>query len=732
MASTGNTGDLTKNTEESSKFNPYLPASSPTDYTNASEGQKSPEFAATLFAQHDSPGVAALTAANRKESDAPGQHVDYVQPVIVDRSKGILFAGLADAGKDAITIGDALYKEHIKSEIQNQVDAIRGGAGVNAAVDLVNGLSAPDDLVKQGDKLKDLKNQLDAGVISESSYWAKMEAMSRQMRSRFPEYSPYVDKVIEDVTGAAPANALRRALLADATSGGDDEVKRLRKLEDQAAANGTLLQAAPDYYTRKAQGNPYTADELNAKIAGYTGNQLKQEQDLKSIDAEVKKGNQVYDNVRDVATKDIMGDVANVFLGTTSTFGQNWEQFKKLSNQIQSTGQPPSPQERQQLLGLITPLISNLKSNMALKLAQKQPGMDWSYSQLMRPDDIKGLNNTIDTIAENLQEGLVNQHWGLLGSANAMLKELQANDDLAVANADNWGRVISSANRMYGPSFVNDHLLQTPEALSNQNTLAFHISTLQMATDPKNNPLATSIDKAWQDQKITDPKYYRGQVDAVRISMFDPKQSPELKAGLAQGTFSEDFTRNFNATEQQKYYQDFTTPAFATEMFKLRDAGKVDAFNAWNDWVLKKFSDLNMGAAHEMQGVVENRPNMKLNFDPKTVQFTPTYIGRGAGAPYKNAFEHAVERVFYEPNAAKALDKVNLALRGLKPILEKEGVDPAQAVMGIFQAMGLNMNAPKAENPTFWDTVRESLKGFGAAPGSASTPTGFRLQGVSE
>lgn len=108
--------------------------------------------------------------------------------------------------KDNISATARDYKEsEDKSLLRGQQEFLDQSAAID---------SLPEGVVNKQQSLLKLKNAYENGVLSESAYYSRLDAASREMRSRYPGYVDQIDQSMSRLTGVNPANAVARDILS--------------------------------------------------------------------------------------------------------------------------------------------------------------------------------------------------------------------------------------------------------------------------------------------------------------------------------------------------------------------------------------------------------------------------------------------------------------------------------------------------------------------------------------
>ena len=174
-----------------------------------------------------------------------------------DTALGRAIGGVGSILKAGVTAADENIKNNIQEDVTQGKDVKLAEAGVPEAI-LPAGVSGPEDLYKGDPSLfpkeapsapaapkeveaykkvtNKLQAQRNAGVISETAYIASVEKLTREVRARYPGYREEVDRVIKQQFGFDPANALRRARLAEELKAQNTSAKRAEAEEKKRVA----------------------------------------------------------------------------------------------------------------------------------------------------------------------------------------------------------------------------------------------------------------------------------------------------------------------------------------------------------------------------------------------------------------------------------------------------------------------------------------------------------------
>jgi len=165
----------------------------------------------------------------------PELSTKYVSPDYkADTSSGQALKGLGDLGELGIKLTDAVITQKATDTLTKGINEIRDSFGVAQAADQGSGLAKavgqagadgvsltnpttnqPMALNRLGTRVSGLTEAYNQGELSNSAYYAKLEAFVRETKAQFPGYSDQIDSIVSTKVGTTPANALRSALQQD-------------------------------------------------------------------------------------------------------------------------------------------------------------------------------------------------------------------------------------------------------------------------------------------------------------------------------------------------------------------------------------------------------------------------------------------------------------------------------------------------------------------------------------
>ena len=256
-----------------------------------------------------------------------------------DKTASAWISGLGSMFDLSINAADTALKEGIKTDWYNRYDKVNAQNGVDAYVDETGGGQiapplnidpnkyhqtgtspqntpvpispsdsdvptsgsltaaglAPPNLNRHEYTLSRLNAAHKAGRLSDTLYYAQLEANIREIRAQNPGYREYIDQLVQKTTGITPANALRKAVENDlnkaqqlAQKGVDDEKKLFESKSEWVPA--PVYQAVKSGKLTYGQGIMIAqANESRAKATTVQANQLSAQKAAREFNIETAK-----------------------------------------------------------------------------------------------------------------------------------------------------------------------------------------------------------------------------------------------------------------------------------------------------------------------------------------------------------------------------------------------------------------------------------------------------------
>jgi uncharacterized protein YcbK (DUF882 family) len=636
-----------------------------------------------------------------------------------------LFAGVTDAGNAAVSAVDGGIKEKIKTDVYAQMDPIRNAQGVQTATDaqpdplnittLKTGAAAPEagaDRPPNVDELQGRLGKLTAafkeGKISDTNYYAQLEAETRKIRSRFPGYREDVDAMVQSVTGVTPANALRRSVLSDLEAA---------KSADQKAADDQTkwFRSNLPYMTPQQRGDFASGKALNIpEVTATIGDRQAQDASVSSAKSQLD-----LSAAQGKATKEQAADVADQ--GFEQMFGRMFVDgnVAKMINDLtekQKQGINISPEDQNKIKGGFLELKNQTSQTLDKFLATVMPGSKKSVGEIMGYDEAQKFRETKLKRFDQLQTQVSNGEFGMV-SLNARM--VQASTDSNVRNITEKYPVLKNINdlgQMKGMSeVVKVWATQGDSPMMSQSTKAVaDIFRTDRAVNGTNFM-----------QHLKDAQNAKGRIPGATKKIFNdtvedltnPGITPEVLKNTVKSVFSQDnkyLLEGFEIPERPGVFMQLTKPEVSKRILDTmgKDSPEWKNYSSWaKSSMLRTFKSLGDDIDD-----VSHRDFIGVKFDEKANRFIVSPTAEGVKYASKQGGRGNVMD-WLENNlgvaATEKVDKMNGLIARIEPIMKTEGYDVGQEMGGLLRGASINPDGSKEKSiwQTFrgaWNKARES------------------------
>lgn len=654
------------------------------------------------------------------------------------RTAESIFAGL----KAGVVGADNALQQSSRNELESGYEKLIGAQGVDLAAG--NAVINPENTVynPSGGGIPDKEQQFlaegmdrltaarDQGKLSNTHYYAQLEAMVRNVKSRYPGYNEIIDRQIEGIAGVKPANALRQSMLHD--------------LEKAAAANAEKLDTKEKFILNHAQhatqadrddynNGKITTDQMVSKIQDRLGAVQELEAKKTKLAAEAAEENQTEERTLRGASK-IVADNHNLALTDVSTLAAS-----ALEAQRNGTYDPTAygTQLQSVRLKFMEKATKDLQEALGTKVSPQKLN-ELVAEQAKRFDDYAAAFTDKDS--------------GHLARLDNQLKAMQDKDTLAVLGDDKIGipmRSLQIAEKLGGKdmaSIMFNNLQALAEkgkgpdigagvgqvlgqGVATKPTEALtkaDASTKQIIYDNKvgtatgtegwNQPkkLIESLHKVGKDQPVNVEMAINSWVD----NLTNPQYPTDFAKNSARALFAKDnkdfLTYAFKDFESRKQAFGLLTSPKVTEAMANVKKEDPETYKAYKEWAYGNFKMIVNQSAHDLQ-VLAQRPYMDLKMDDKTghLMLVPNAEGekiarqKMVNQPLAFTVATGIEKLLGR-GLSENVRQLNAATDNVKKILEADGYTNYGDQMKNMIA-SLAQQAPK-EKEGVWPWVMKNLQ----------------------
>lgn len=638
----------------------------------------------------------------------PGLSTRYVQPDYrSDHSLGKLFEGIGDIGKTAVSVTDGVIKKNIDDDLNKGINSIRDSFGVAGAVQAANeGVSLSSPEVKQPLALNRLGNKIDGlyeaytqGNLSNSAYYAKMEAFVRQTKSQYPGYSNEVDQMVSSKLGVNPANAVRSALLDDVSQlASKVQAQNDKWTTFERSNSGTIYSIWPNYDELKSQGK-VSNSQVEAEVGRYNAKIQNMDVRIKSL-ALNKTNDEAYGTrAAQAATEDAVSTVNDAINRLSSSLGMNGEKFDQYLTDVKSGKRaPPSPDEKTALSANYAILEQQANASLDAYFSKKvftASGESTTVAALINsPDKISQIKALAMSRLATIKSGLFDEKSGLMvmqannskamedAATNSVLKGFPA---LAEADAVHKRLGDSGVFDMFrtSPSF-RDPLL-TGFQQYNWGKIASGGSSIRQVTDDARR------------EGINDGELNKRVISDTLSIIKNPEAmaDPTIAKDAVKHAFGPDnrtLVDSVGSKNKVPLYLQLTSPAVTKSISKM-DAGSKQTYLSWAEDGFTSVYSTEVDNVNQSVRNFQKFQKIELKYDP-----SGRFYYEGSDKPSKTGFT----RNDYDPPRGVTLNSANRSLEGLNAAIQSiAGVwthvaqkDVSQELYRLLPVAGIEPGSP--------------------------------------
>lgn len=592
---------------------------------------------------------------------------------------GQLFESVAGALEGGVRVADQAVKDNIQNDIFNEVDAVQAEFGVRDATDMEADAESPNPLPAgiqaAGDNLARLQNAYAKGPtsgVSESHYWARMNNMVRQLRSKYPGYRAEIDDMVSSVTGAKPANALRSSLFNEWNAAADSDP--YQKLVDKAMWEGRL---PADFFQRQETGNAYGLTELKS----YVATRERQAADISDQKAQLEfsasQGNLNEKEALTTFAGEAAQTVTTLLSDSASSVGKS---FAELSAKIQEDQQAAARGEPVDVTYQKTAL-AELKGLVATQLRQLSLTQFGSTAEASYISMIKDPKEIDAAIAQamwpiNLMEdAILNENYGTAQSMAAWLESTKNMNSKELLNAfPEIGR-IQALKDIAGPTVTDLLLAASPTTVHALTKRLLDDVTIKASTGQGSIEEALAAGEANNQGE----EYYNGLIKRWQNTVQEAASGSlpiDVVQNNVQYMFGSDSQAVFAAMsdgDKFEYYRQVVSPTVTKQMMQLKNQGDEQSWNTYQSWSTNAFVGLFRQSVQDLQAI-----NTSSRFNGVNVRWDPKIKGfmiQGDGILGIGAYD-------------RPATQMNTAIQTVAPIIEANGEDLSENLLELIEGMG--------------------------------------------
>lgn len=633
-----------------------------------------------------------------------------------DRSFETLFSGLGEAVTGAANAAYTGIVENIKTDWRKEFEPVRDAQGVGdttdaATVGLRHPAGSPPQMESFESRAQKLTEAHREGRIGDGYYYAQLNAMSKEMRSKYPGFRDEVDAVIQKTTGVVPANALRNAVLAQLEAGRSAEEKAAKDAQAYALKNEQHW--TPQMRERVASGGALpTIQELSPIVSANEGRKRMVQAVRGELELEESQGKAVAGKAEDAARNEVWGLYGQ-------TFGPA---MASLDGKIQSTltsGKPPTAQEMAAIEQEVQRLEMTFQSGVDRVINGVPEGGTKSLASMIRDaDKVRKLREEALAPFMRIKEAIANKDFGLAqANARFLARQADAKGRELITRYDSLGTLAGLATTEGGKAFVAQ-LNVIPGGAAIQSQILKDVrDSFHMSHAAGKTTLADEV----KEGKVqgAGAAYWRSRLDDIQRVLADPNTSPEIRANYAKAVFSSEIPFK----EKAQAFRQLASPAVSQQMVAIKET-QPEVFKQYQDWMMKSFFQVHKQLGDDVNAATEQK-HLAVKFNPQTNQFEigVTQEGMNVIKPrLRGALTDPLEAIARtQPGARGVVDAVNEMNRNIKvlePIMKATGMDVGAEMQNLLKIQKVQPDAPKKKG--WLDMIDEGLRAGVKAVGSAA------------
>jgi hypothetical protein len=555
------------------------------------------------------------------------------------------------------------------------------------------------------------------GKISETAYLGRLDALAKDLRSRYPGYREYIDTEIQKVTGVNPANAYLKSLLGDINSfvnAGKEEWNKVRnevvKAGDAGITDRTGQVDAAQMLRMLDQwrGQGVDPNEALARVQSWAGpaNILNRRLEEKERERTYAKGEreEVSRIAEDEANLAAQGTVFNHFNLLHATAGA------PTAAQIQDAvlkaqqGVPGAELNDQQAETFGRSLMAG-KARASLELDDyfAKLGPDGRpLSSILGAAKIAEIKNNQLSKFDTVKDAIYAKDYGAATRAMATIRAMGSDDAVSLLRNKDLGPTFRMSNAMeqlkFDPASKQFFMGQLATGFPAKFDEFVKQGGLRMATQSSPDTPAgvtETLKKQVEDLRTgvkgannpTIAKTYDALLGAVE-TIASPKMTDlNLKSNLAKAAFDPSNLGLLTMLGEDKYENgvykmgkfSWFNRLYDEQMTKTVKSLGGDNWDQYKNLAKQMWGRELFGPFLKQMSSIQENPDVKIGWDSDNAQIKYKISG-----PPNPARDEYVK--FLKTN----VDRINFSFSKLTNIAKAEGTDPNALILGWMKELGVD------------------------------------------
>lgn len=605
----------------------------------------------------------------------------------VDKAGGgalnTLAAAIDTGAKGAVQAID----KGIEAQVNASVDKVQKLYGTDAATPGPNDLNTPPDLSKGISRLDTLSAGYQTGAITESHYYGQLNAIVKQLKSKYPGFEDRVDNWMQNKAGITPANALVSQLRQEAMAGlGRINAMAKDRLDYEEANTEPIVQKWGTAYFTDPKLKNMPMEELEAGV-GEVKARFADIQHQTAAYALLESQNKASKMDAENFVRHVVGQYTNQYLDTG--LGKDFQDQMK---QLQALGHSPSAKDQAKMTQMFATLRSNVIAGITKSMSTDKTGSDawFKIDQSTRDDVLKNATATIDAIADSA----LNKQWGWAAQEGNMGKAMIQQKVNDILGSDPV-RAMAAAKVALGDAgasiLIGHNLPQIEQALLGNAVSRAATGQGENGVAPSVKDTFDTISKAAESGMNVDSRTYKAIIDSNAKILQDPSIDSATKGRVVQYMFGSNdakFLDMFNGDKQAQVYANMVNPQMTAAVAEIAKSNPL-VWKNYSNWAYSSFLALNQKVAGDIKNLPPNAlQDYSIRYNPSRGQIEAIYSKPHIpGMP-----EDKINSGPMMQGVNQAFQNMNTALSSIKSVVEQDGMKMDTVAKQMIQQLGIKVD----------------------------------------
>ena len=662
-------------------------------------------------------GTEGLVGSSRGSSAVSAK--ETVARTAVDTTAAQAVQGIGSLFNQAVGAADSAIKRTIDTVSREQSDLIYKEEGVDD-VTLIQGTSIdnepiPADIGKAERNLMKLAQARNQGGVTDNAYWARVNSVSKQLRSRFPGHVDYIDQRISSVSGGNPQQAIMRNLLEQSNK------SNTAALQAEKSYNDAVEKAAYAGYLPADYSRDKYPDEasLIKVVAPFAAAEKAREAERNAITIAKDRRELGKEEVTLSARRTAADASMKVINDATTTLGRTYLDIGKSISDISTGKKQGTPEELATIRNQFNTFRLNLNAELNHRLTQNYGG---DLDAKGREEALSVTKNMMDT----LEYAIANKDVGVLNLINNTNELYKQGDTQKLLDAFPEFRYIQALKETGTPGSV-DFFLNAPD--SNLRTVQARVASSNAILDIFGG--GKTLDESLRVRRAV----LGNEAGAVGFATLNktvealtsPERNLKEKKQAAYALFDTkniNFVSGLNPTNKQgtraqhKAALDrMINPSVHKAMVSLRDQGEEELWKNYLGWTKNTFNVVTKQNVDTLvQAAAANNENFKVSWQGDKFVVAQTPVGaereRTTQDPRGGVPATLNELRFDVPKPIQlAVENLNSAINAVSIVSQDAGYNKTDFVQRVL--------IPQLPTSVFERPAIQGGQGTNEAPGGA-------------